>query len=259
MLPEAVLDLIADEQLRSDPAIKDYNDLGSLVKSHVEQGRMLGSSVKIPGEDAKPEEISAFHTKLGRPEKAELYDFKHPEGMDERFKTDEESITAFKTLAHEVGLTPTQFNRITGFYNELATKDAQGFPTPEATETLLKGEWKDDYEKKFGDARRAVVKFGQGTNFADWLDETGFGNLPEMARFLSAVGATLGESKVPLDTHSQQNASAEEAKAKISAVYDDKDHAYHHRENPNHKEAVLAMQKLFQLAHGNEELFTTAR
>ncbi len=257
-LPDAILDLIADEGLKRDPAIKDYNDLGSLVKSHVEMGKTLGTSVRIPGQDAKPEEVAAFHGKLGRPEAAEKYEYAGPENLAEKFQTDDETINAFRKIAFEQGYTPTQFKAATDFYNGILTKSADGFPTSESTEELLKKEWGEKYEGNIASARKAVTHFSNGNDFSEWLDESGFGNLPQMARFLTSVGMTLGESRVPEGLPSG-NTGANEAKEKISAVYNDKTHAYHDRNNINHKQAVADMQKLFQLAHGEEIQFTTAR
>lgn len=257
-LPDAVLDLIADEGMRADPAIKDYNDLGSLVKSHIEMGKSLGTSVRIPGEDAKPEEVGAFHQKLGRPEAADKYEYNGPENLAEKFQTDETMIGEFRKLAFDNGLTGKQFTAVTQFYNGILTKSAEGFPTEESTEKLLQGEWKEGYEKNMAAARKAVAHFGQGNDFVEWLNESGFGNLPQMARFLSNVGKTLGESEVPAGTV-QADVGMNEAKEKIAAIMNDKTNAYHNRNDMNHKQAVADMEKLYQQAHGTEVQFTTAR
>jgi len=259
-LPDAVLDLIADENLKADPAIKDYNDLGSLVKSHIEQGKIVGSSIRIPGADAKPEEISAYHSKLGRPEAAEKYEYAPPENLAERFQQDDETLNAFRKVAFDNGYTPTQWKAATEFYNtNVLTKSAEGFPTSESTEKLLQGEWKENYEANIAAARKAVAHFSNGSEFGDWLDQSGFGNLPEMARFLTSVGKTLGESQVPDNTHSAAASGSAEAKEKIAVVMSDKAHAYHNRNDMNHKQAVADMEALFKIAHGEEVQFTTAR
>lgn len=257
-LPDAVLDLIADEGIRQDPAIKDYNDLGSLVKSHIELGKSLGTSVRIPGEDAKPEEVGAFHQKLGRPEAADKYEYAGPENLSEKFQTDETMIGEFRKLAFDNGLTSKQFSAVTGFYNGILTKSAEGFPSADSTEKLLQGEWKENYEGNMAAARKAVAHFSQGNDFADWLDESGFGNLPQMARMLSNVGKTLGESQVPAGIP-QGEVAANEAKEKIAAVMNDKTHPYHDRNNIGHKQAVEDMAGLYRKAHGEEVQFTSVR
>src|SRR5436305_1568001 len=50
---------------------KGFKDLDTLVKSYREAETTIraGNKVKLPGADAKPEEISAFRTAIGVPEK----------------------------------------------------------------------------------------------------------------------------------------------------------------------------------------------
>ena len=84
-------------------------------------GKNLGTSVRIPGADAKPEDVAAFHTKLGRPEAAEKYEYAGPENLAERFQTDDETINSFRKIAFNAGYTPAQFKAATDFYNGILT------------------------------------------------------------------------------------------------------------------------------------------
>lgn len=65
-----------------------------------------------PAPDAKPEEWNAFYAKMGRPEKAEAYDFKMPEGLPADLPYDGDSATAYKAWAHEAGLSPRQAQQL---------------------------------------------------------------------------------------------------------------------------------------------------
>ena len=52
------------EELRSDPSIKDFKDVDSLVKSYKETKAFVGSAMRIPGPDASKEDRAAFRAKL---------------------------------------------------------------------------------------------------------------------------------------------------------------------------------------------------
>jgi hypothetical protein len=52
------------EDLRSEPSLADFKDLSGLAKSYVSAQKMLGSSVRIPTEEASPEAREEFYSKL---------------------------------------------------------------------------------------------------------------------------------------------------------------------------------------------------
>lgn len=62
---------------------KGFKDLDSLVKSYreAEKGLRDGGRIKVPGEGAQADEVTAFHRAIGVPEKAEGYEIKGPEGV----------------------------------------------------------------------------------------------------------------------------------------------------------------------------------
>jgi len=64
-------------------AAKGVKDLDTLVKSYREAEKSIrdGGRIKVPGEGAKPEELSAFHKAIGVPEAVEGYEIKGPEGV----------------------------------------------------------------------------------------------------------------------------------------------------------------------------------
>lgn len=74
----------------------------------INQEKLLGNAIRIPGKDAKPEEREAFLNKLGRPEKADGYEFAVPKDLPESLPYDGERAGEFKTFAHSIGLTNEQ-------------------------------------------------------------------------------------------------------------------------------------------------------
>lgn len=168
-------ELDAHPELRDDPAIKDFNDLPTFVKSFKETKSFVGSSIRPPGPDASPEARKDFYDKLvkhapdlvplregdaeaeklvwgklGRPAKPEEYVFKAPEGVDI-------NLDALREVAVETGMTKAQFEK-------LATKTATGFQAQQLAtqkdQVTLKAEWGPAYESKLKNAAAVAQKMG---------------------------------------------------------------------------------------------------
>lgn len=83
-----------------------------IFDSYRELTSKLGSTLNPPGEDATDEEWGKFYDRLGRPEKADGYEFNMPEDLNEDFAYDEDSANLFKEWAFDAGLTPRQSQQI---------------------------------------------------------------------------------------------------------------------------------------------------
>lgn len=97
-----------DEDTRGWLQTKGLADVTSLAKSARESEKLLGSMVKLPGKDATPEERAALFNKLGRPEKADGYQFTVPKELPEGLPYDGDRAKVFASKAHELGLTQEQ-------------------------------------------------------------------------------------------------------------------------------------------------------
>ncbi len=172
------------EDLRGHASLKDYKDLASLAKSHVETKAMVGSSIRVPGPDASPEARAAFRERLRKdvPELVEIP--KDPEKLKASRKEILESLgwpkdaakeftleTAGVTLdagvkldenelrqaAVELGLDKEGFAKLA-----LKTAAAQGaaIKRAQAEQSVLKGEWGAAYEERRLLAQAALEKTG---------------------------------------------------------------------------------------------------
>jgi hypothetical protein len=93
-----------DEDTRGWLQTKGLTGVDALAKSARESEKLLGGMVKLPGKDATPEEREAFLNKLGRPEKADGYQFTVPKNLPEGLPYDGERAKAFAVKAHELGI-----------------------------------------------------------------------------------------------------------------------------------------------------------
>lgn len=105
-----------DQDTRGWLQKKGYADVSALAKGALEGEKLIGSSIRVPGKDATQEERDAFLNKLGRPEKAEGYEYTPPKELPEGLPYDGEKANAFKALSHKLGLTKDQSAALHDFY-----------------------------------------------------------------------------------------------------------------------------------------------
>src|SRR4030095_3808230 len=61
------------DEMKAEPSLGGFKDVGALAKAWVETKRLVGDAVKVPKPDASPEERAAFHRKLGVPQSPDQY------------------------------------------------------------------------------------------------------------------------------------------------------------------------------------------
>lgn len=237
------------EDVRSHPALSSFKDVGALAKSYVEAQKMIGGSVRIPGPNAKPEEVAAFRAKLGVPESPDKYELRVNESV--RGILDEKIVGGFRQAAHKLGIPPQAAQGLLDWYsNVLAEGQRSIVQQAKVTEAELKAEWGDAlYDRNIALAQRVVREMG-GDELMMFLDQTGLGNSVPLIKMLARVGHLLAEDgHVPGEV--EGILSADEAKRKIAEVMADPNHPYHAKNasKPGHADAVAEMSRLFQVAY----------
>jgi len=149
-----------------------------------------------PGENATPEEISAFHKALGTPDTPEGYELVKPE-LPEGMIYDEERTAAFAALAHSKGVSKEAFQALHDAWNEYAkdefekqTAEAQKF-LDESTATMKK-EWGKDFDSNLAQADKAIDRIF-GEDFNKMLKDTGLANHPDVIRGMYKASQAIGE------------------------------------------------------------------
>lgn len=159
------------EELRAAPALADVEDIGSLAKQFVDQQAYLGTSIRIPSEEASDEDKQSFLTKLqekvptlmpkpdptdetamaavykalGRPESAD--DYTLPESED--IKIPDERAKYWKELAHSNGFTQKQFTDMLDSMMKREASDNLVTQTAfEESQEALKQEWGTLYDDR---------------------------------------------------------------------------------------------------------------
>lgn len=186
------------EYYKSSGFIKDDTTPEALAKnigkSYQEMVKFRGadekSLVKLPGEKATPEEIKAFHQRLGAPEKPEAYEFKAPEGV----QLHEGMVNNFKGVFHELGLSAKQGADLFGKYVEYEGQLKAEYAAAQKAQYddaigVLKSEWGAKYDEQFALAQRGGQALGWS---AEMLNAVGIPTA-ELYKGLAKIGAMTGE------------------------------------------------------------------
>lgn len=135
--------------LAGEKALADFKDLPALAKSYLETKRMVGDAVRLPKPDAKPEEWTEFHKKLGVPDSPDKYALDLPT-LPEGLAWQPEQLAGFRTVAQQAGITPKQAQALIGWYTDFSLKlrdrgigdEARQTQAERATAvTALEGKW----------------------------------------------------------------------------------------------------------------------
>lgn len=178
---------------------KGYKSVGDLAKAALNAESLIGRSVQIPGDDAKPEDWDKVFRRLGAPEKADGYEFKKPDGLPDGFKYDEDFAKSFREVAHKIGLPKKQAAALHDFYvtasleAEKAEADAKTATAEAASDALAKAigtdRGSDDWKKGVALISQTITEFG-GTALIDELKAEGLLRAEDGA----LLSAKLGEA-----------------------------------------------------------------
>lgn len=266
------LDSLA-EDLRGEASLKDFKDASALAKSYVNAQRMLGNSVRIPGEDASDEaraefykkltdvpgvmqspdweneeSVNNFYDQLGRPKTASEYKYEAPEGVE----IDADQSAHFNELAHKLGLTNKQAQALVEFRSQEVLAESEALEAAKTQgESALKEIWGNDYNNRLDSAKAVAEIYSKKYPEAmEQLIHGPAGNNPAFLAMLSELAPMFQEKGTLQGTnHIQRGTSAEEAKEKILEIQSNPQHAFFNEYDPGHKAAVEKMRNLHLAAY----------
>lgn len=233
----------------------------------------LGASIRIPGADAGEEDWAAFngkvlakvptlipkpnpddseqmnnlYTAMGRPEEADGYSV--PELDNQGFDLDLSEVEAFRSVAHEAGLSNAQFKQIVTAITTRRLESAKETQlTADERVAALKTEWGAAFDVNYetvqnflraSDAPKSIQSLAASKNLST-----------DMAKwFLDQHKATAGEgSGGANDTSAQNVLTPGEAQAQMDEIRGNDKHPFYDRSHPGHKDALARMVKLQKLA-----------
>lgn len=242
------------EPLRAEKSLATFKDVGALAQSYVETKKLVGSKtegmVKVPGADAKPDEVAAFHRALGVPESPDKYAIQRPE-IALQGGWSEQAVKDFLAVAHKAGMTQAHVQAAISFYGQWeAQKLAEAQRQAQATMATLRQEMGPNYDANLGRANRAVQQFG-GQELIDYLAQSGLGRHPAMVKTFVNIANAMVESGA-METAGDVGLDGEEAQTQLDAIYTNKQHAYWQVGHPDHEAAVRKVEALHRIKAGRD-------
>jgi hypothetical protein len=225
-----------------------FKDQAAFVKSHAELESFQGSSVRIPKDDAKPEEWTTFFGKLGRPASPMEYKFERP-ALPEGMSMDPEIESFLLNSSFEAGLNGKQAQTIFQGAAKLAVAHEEKTRADRGkAQVALKAKWGMEYDRRIALAKSAinfhppdVIEAFNGLKLADG---TLLGNHPVVLELLYADGLAKQEAGWMVG-EVDGITTADAAKVEVEKLM--KNPAYFDKSKPDHAEIVAKVNKLQQL------------
>jgi hypothetical protein len=264
---------LISEDIRGQSNIGDFKSIDDFAKSYIESQKLLGRSVRLPSEDSSPEARDEFlskikdidgvllkgdenlHSKLGKPESKDSYDFSEQISEDLLNKIPDltSELDQFKDLAFDANLTTEQANRLVD--NRLKTLEKLNTEyelNKNKSIESLKKRWGSEYDNRVESAKKVAKiyaeKFGPEV---EALVNSSAGNNPVVLEMLNDLAGMYSEKGHTGMQGSSFGMTPESAASKIAEKRGDTGFmkAYTDQFHPEHKKAVQELSKLYQIAN----------
>lgn len=256
------------------PQLKDVKDFNSLAKQFIDQQRFLGNSIRIPGEDASPEQrqeffqkvqkhaagklvpmpdpndsaaVSAFWSAVGVPDDPTTYT------IDEGVDVDQAWLEGLKPVAKKYGLTKEAFRAFVKDYADKSRDDIEASNAVQAEDLkTLSAEWGMATEARMNDISKMADVFGFPEDFKQAIKNKAVGSqwLKPLWSIIEQLGGLAGEGReVGVQPGGSVPDSPAELKAKIAEI--EANPAFLNRRDPMNKSLVQKRFELFQKLNSN--------
>jgi hypothetical protein len=214
------------EEIRDHKSLAHFTDVGAMAKSLVNAQSMIGADkVAIPGKHATDEDWGEVWRKLGRPDTPDGYELVNemPEGIEQN----DDMLNWFRNTAHEIGMTPSQAQKMLGKYNQflgtqIEVDEGQIEQLRETTETELKKEFGAAFADRVSNGNAVMQEFGaEGLTELQLADGRLLGDHPDIIKMMVNVGEFIN-SKIGEDvlagTKSSGGLTPDDARAKLAEI-----------------------------------------
>lgn len=265
------------DDLKNEPALQNFEDVGALAKSFVEAKRYQGQSIKIPGEDAGDEDWTAFNSKIiekvpgvmlkpnfddsassdaffrsiGMPEKIDGYTIPEIKGLPEGYTVNQTVIDAIRAMSHEAKLTNKQFSTmVTKIVANDAKKFTQDNEGVQKNNTDLRAKWGAAYDQNIKAVKSVLVQLDAPANVIENV-KNGKTSVEDMEWMLSIYKSIGKEDPGPNDEGQGFTGvmSPNEAKDAIAEINNNPNHPYWVGRGEEKKRAIDRMIQLQRWAN----------
>lgn len=223
-----------------------FKTVGDALKSYAELEKYRGDSVRIPKEDATPEEWGKFYDKV-RPATPEGYNVSFPDvgGTVNWPDGDKQWVTK---LAHSLGLSQRQVQGFVQAHSERLSENAKSMDVQRREAIVeIEKEYGATFKRDVALANRALQWAG-GDDLLTFVKESGIGAEPVFIRSMLKIGKRFADENVIVGEVSGVM-TKDEALARIANMRAEAGGAFNDPRHPGHREAVAEMQRLYSLAY----------
>ena len=248
------------EDLRTNPSLKNINDVGSLAKSYVHAQRMVGADkIPLPGSNSTDDDWIKVYDKLGRPADIKDYDVTVPEMFDGN---------GFRESIHAAGLNQKQAASVAQFIHsqsEAANEKLNAYQEQARLDT--EAELRQEYGKTFDDKikrAQSTAKYLLGSKGDPSSKDNILGNIrladgrmlgdhPDIIRMFEAMSHEIAEDD--LDGVTTESAmTPQDAQEEIDTIQADRSGPYWNKHHPEHDKMVARVNELFEYVHPEENV-----
>lgn len=215
----------------TDAGKKDYakrfKSVDDVLDGALNLRKDIATRVKVPGKDAKPEDVAAFRKAIGAHEKAEEYKAAVPEGY-EIAEPQKAMLGLMQQAAAESGVPGSAFSEFTKTYFEaeaaIMEKIEGEYKQYQAdTEKRLRKEHGKDYDRRLTAGNALIDKIDKSGETRAFLDKTIIvdgvamkaGDHPGILNVMAELGLRMGEDGVVGGVTPDERSSIQEQIRKV--------------------------------------------
>jgi hypothetical protein len=197
---------------------KGFTDLNAMTTSLRQAESAVEARIPVPQQGDAPEKFEEYYKKIGRPETADGYEIKMPEGTE----ANPEFTGRFKAAAFKAGMPAASAGAMVEWWNgEIGGMMQAAATANEAEKVALKGEWGQNY-----DTNVEIVRRGQAAWKVDDAKlskiEAALGHMETMKMFHD-VGQRTSEDVFVNGERQAFGISAESARAEMAKLQTDRE------------------------------------
>ena len=168
--PKVDFKSLIPDAYKEEKALQNFQDMDGFVKSYLHSQKLVGSDkIPIPNKYATDQDWNAVYEKLGKPKSPDGYTYNLPKEA----KLDENSLKAFSTEAHKLGLLPKQAQGIIQYYNDLAgASETEANNKAEAGRTEAEKNLRKEFGSTYDNRINAAKKLATSTLGNEFLNNT---------------------------------------------------------------------------------------
>jgi len=231
------------DEVKNDPLWERFEgkSLSEVLKSTAHAHNTAVGAVKVPSSDASDEELDKFYSRL-RPETDEKYDM----SLSNEIEWNQDSVGAFKKVAHKHGLSSKQLQGILNdgwvpMVKGAVDEQTRGWQEMERT---AKQELGERYQNHLNNTERFFQHMDQPGVF-DELKQTSLIHNPKALEMFSQAFELFDEDTI-VDSGPVKFATSQDVSKEIAKRREDTEDPVNNINHPHHAEAVKELNDLYR-------------